>query len=388
MNPRKLNVDIAILGGGIAGLWLLTRLRQQGYQAVLLETAALGQGQTLSAQGIIHGGTKYAVARALTGIAASIKQMPRRWRDCLAGRGEIDLQAVQLLSPHQYLWVPASLRGKFVGFLTSKLMQSRVEKLKSAEFPQVFQHEDFRGEVYRLDEPVLHVKSLLTALRLLNLPFLGKLSGAEQLHWEGGHLKDTGQQLIINAQRFILTAGAGNAALNSSAQMQSRPLKMLMLKNMPLPLYAHCVDSQFKPHLSITSHFDPAGKIIWYLGGEVAESGVEQTDAEVYAYGRHLIHELLPWLDLTSIQWQTHAIARSEAWQMSGKIPAGPYVSENGHLITAWPTKLAYAPLLADQVLRLIKKTNILPNRDYPLHDYFQVPKVGVLPWEDVAWES
>src|SRR3990167_7883963 len=125
MNPRKLNVDIAILGGGIAGLWLLTRLRQQGYQAVLLETAALGQGQTLSAQGIIHGGTKYAVARALTGIAASIKQMPRRWRDCLAGRGEIDLQAVQLLSPHQYLWVPASLRGKFVGFLTSKLMQSR-----------------------------------------------------------------------------------------------------------------------------------------------------------------------------------------------------------------------------------------------------------------------
>jgi len=35
---KIISVDIAIFGGGIAGLWLLNRLRQQGVSAILLET--------------------------------------------------------------------------------------------------------------------------------------------------------------------------------------------------------------------------------------------------------------------------------------------------------------------------------------------------------------
>ena len=54
----NLQVDIAIFGGGVAGLWLLNRLRKAGYQAILLEADRLGAGQTRYAQGIIHGGTK------------------------------------------------------------------------------------------------------------------------------------------------------------------------------------------------------------------------------------------------------------------------------------------------------------------------------------------
>src|SRR5690606_14944511 len=55
-----LHVDICILGGGIAGLWLNARLRQQGFSTLLIEPAALGGGQSTKSQGIIHGGTKYA----------------------------------------------------------------------------------------------------------------------------------------------------------------------------------------------------------------------------------------------------------------------------------------------------------------------------------------
>jgi len=54
-------VDVAIIGGGIAGLWLLARLRQRGYGVLLIESERLGTGQTISSQGIIHGGTKYAL---------------------------------------------------------------------------------------------------------------------------------------------------------------------------------------------------------------------------------------------------------------------------------------------------------------------------------------
>jgi glycerol-3-phosphate dehydrogenase len=66
-------VDVAIVGGGIAGLWLLARLRQRGYGALLIESERLGAGQTICAQGIIHGGAKY----ACTGrVSDSAKALP------------------------------------------------------------------------------------------------------------------------------------------------------------------------------------------------------------------------------------------------------------------------------------------------------------------------
>ena len=64
--PVEVRVDVIVFGGGIAGLWTLARLQQAGYKAVLLESQALGAGQTRYAQGIIHGGTKYALTGKLT----------------------------------------------------------------------------------------------------------------------------------------------------------------------------------------------------------------------------------------------------------------------------------------------------------------------------------
>ncbi|HAQ50179.1 MAG TPA: FAD-dependent oxidoreductase, partial [Gammaproteobacteria bacterium] len=89
---------------GIAGLWLHHRLRQQGVNSVLLERQAIGQGQTFSAQGIIHGGTKYALNGILSSASQAIGDMPDRWTRCLTGQGDVDLSAAKILSPHQYLW--------------------------------------------------------------------------------------------------------------------------------------------------------------------------------------------------------------------------------------------------------------------------------------------
>ncbi|WP_323150307.1 FAD-dependent oxidoreductase, partial [Pseudomonas oryzihabitans] len=60
------STDILIVGGGVAGLWLNARLRRAGYATVLVETGALGGGQSGKSQGIIHGGTKYALTGMLT----------------------------------------------------------------------------------------------------------------------------------------------------------------------------------------------------------------------------------------------------------------------------------------------------------------------------------
>ncbi|HIE55391.1 MAG TPA: FAD-dependent oxidoreductase, partial [Chromatiaceae bacterium] len=117
--------DLLIFGGGIAGLWTLLRARQAGYSVVLLESRCLGGVQSIASQGIIHGGTKYALAGQLTEAARAIGDMPRRWRDCLDGRGELDLRRVRLLSSHQYLWTCGSLVSSVAGFFGSRAMRSR-----------------------------------------------------------------------------------------------------------------------------------------------------------------------------------------------------------------------------------------------------------------------
>ncbi len=91
---KTVTVDVAIFGGGIAGLWLLNRLRAEGYSALLLESGALGGGQTCKSQGIIHGGMKYALTGSLNADALAVSDMPEIWRACLEGKGEIDLSDV------------------------------------------------------------------------------------------------------------------------------------------------------------------------------------------------------------------------------------------------------------------------------------------------------
>ena len=84
-----LDTDICIIGGGVAGLWLNARLRKAGYHTVLIERGALGGGQSVKSQGIIHGGIKYALGGKLNAATEAIADMPNRWRQCLTGEGEL-----------------------------------------------------------------------------------------------------------------------------------------------------------------------------------------------------------------------------------------------------------------------------------------------------------
>ncbi|MDP2380877.1 MAG: FAD-dependent oxidoreductase, partial [Pseudohongiella sp.] len=117
---HKTSVQVVIVGGGIAGLWLLDRLSNQGMDVVLLEKNGLGNKQTLSSQGIIHGGLKYALNGVLSPASSAIAGMPERWRACLAGRGEVDLRGTRILSEHYYMWSTGSMRSRLKSFLGSK----------------------------------------------------------------------------------------------------------------------------------------------------------------------------------------------------------------------------------------------------------------------------
>ncbi|WP_413043040.1 NAD(P)/FAD-dependent oxidoreductase [Pseudomonas sp. YJ42] len=384
----SLSTDVLIVGGGVAGLWLNARLRQQGYSTLLVERGVLGGGQSVKSQGIIHGGTKYALSGALTGASEAIADMPRRWRDALAGDGELDLSGVQLLSDAHYLWSPGTLTGNLTSFFASKAVRSRVGQVKGDELPPALQDPRFKGKVYRLSELVLDVPSLIQRLAELAGPGLLKADRVEPLR-DNGEL--TGLVIdgrAIRAQRIVLTAGAGNADLLNALglaqpSMQKRPLHMVIVKATTLkPLYAHCLGAGSKPRITVTSHPAADGEWVWYLGGDLAEAGgVARNDAAQIAAAKKELAELVPWIDLSSAQWATLRIDRAEPAQSAQARPDNAFLAEQGRLLVGWPTKLALSPDFADRVQTALTRDGIRPQQHSPLPELPQPSVTGPF-WE------
>jgi hypothetical protein len=128
----------------------------------------------------------------------------------------------------------------------------------------------------------------------------------------------------------------------------------------------HCLGSSDTPRITISSHNDHTGTTVWYLGGQLAESGVGRTRAEQISTTRRELAELLPWIDLSVVEFSTLLIERAEAAQTGGKRPDGPGICYRDGAIVAWPTKLALAPLLADQIITMLEHENIVPAVSMP----------------------
>ena len=367
-----LHTDICILGGGIAGLWLNARLRQLGFSTLLIESNALGGGQSSKSQGIIHGGTKYALHGKLTTAAEAIAGMPARWRACLEGSGELDLQGVRVLSAHHYLWSPGNLISNLAGFFASKALRGRVDSIKGKELPAVFANPAFKGKVYRLGELVLDVPDVVR--RLAELGEGSLIHGAAQLSGDSQNgitgLLVNGQSII--AQRYILAAGEGNEALLNMASisqpaMQRRPLQMVLVKGPALPpIYAHCLGSSPKPRITITTHPCADGQWCWYLGGDLAEQGTDMDSGALIAQAQRELSELLPWVDLSNCQWATLPVTRAEPAQSGLVRPDNAYVQALGNSLVCWPTKLALAPDLCDQAIAELQRQAVQPEHAQP----------------------
>ena len=400
---QSIETDVVVIGGGIAGLWLFRTLNLKNYKTVLLEQDSLGGGQSIKSQGIIHGGTKYTLTGNLTGASQAISEMPDRWRKALAGKGgknEPDLSNAGILSEHHYLWSPGDIGSRMTSFFASKAVRGRVKPLESSEFPAIFKHDGFRGKVYALNEIVLDiasvVKALVADLEQQTIKVDWSENGNTRLISTNGNIdyieiKQADKTIHLKAKRYVTTAGEGTEELMNlwgieKPKMQVRPLHMPLVRvNHPEPIYAHCLGTSAVPRITVTSHPDKDGKWVWYLGGGIAEDGVKLSEEALIATAKKELGKLLPWVNLEAAEWGTLRVNRAEPKQSKLLRPDAAFCQAVNNGIVSWPTKLALAPNLADEVVRMLEEAGVAPSLDkLELPEDLPQPEICPNFWSDI----
>ncbi len=395
MTSEGPRVDALIVGGGIAGLWVLDALARRGMSAVVVEPFALGAGQTLWSQGIIHGGTKYSLSGLLSGSAEAIREMPAIWRACLSGERQPDLSAAKVRSRHCFLWQTTSARST-LGMLGARIgLRNTPVVLAPQERPALLR--SCPGTVARLDEQVVDPGSVLAALARQHASSILRVDSPEAIEVRmarGGRIESVqvsrpggGPTIGLRPRVLVLSAGEGNESWRMRLDLpkgkeQTRPLHMVMLRGsadaLP-PLFGHCIDGA-RTRVTVTSAEDSRGRTLWQIGGEVAEVGVGLTPEALTRHARSELQAVIPGLQTRGCEWSTYVAPRAESAMPGGKRPDDAVAIREGDVITAWPTKLALAPRLGEVVADLVspgsrERFDPAPFADWPR------PVVASPPW-------
>ena len=392
-------VDIIIIGGGITGLWLLNLLSRDGRSVLLLEKEALGAGQTLQSQGILHGGTKYALQGKLNPAATSIADMPALWGACLQGKGDIDLANVKVLSNYHFLFSSGVMLGNLKNLISSHALTKGQYLNDKQHYPLIFQHPDFKGSLCAISETVLDVPSLISNLARPHKERILKTDDNTTYDFTPGgslsaiNIQAKRQSHSICANKYILAAGEGNEAIlskvNGAPSMQRRPLHMVSIAfklfDPHKVLFAHCLGKGSKPLFTITTHQAADGKMIWYIGGDIAETGIHRDKKRQISYTISLLQHHFPWIDFDNVKGSSFIINRAEHDEGQGMKPNSYHVSSLHNMLITWPTKLVLVPGLSRDILqRLTHEQSINSGTDLMLSP-MQKAVMSVPKWSHYA---
>ena len=143
------------------------------------------------------------------------------------------------------------------------------------------------------------------------------------------------------------------------------------------------------PRLTISTHRTSAGEPVWYLGGDLATQGTDDSPEALIAKARRELGELLPWINFGQTQWCTIKLDRAEPKQARLLRPDQSFVGKSESLdnvLTAWPTKLTLSPHLADEIERILIEDSVLPKFTPDLTGLASLgrPKVAATCWDTV----
>lgn len=387
-------------------------LAQNRFRVLLIERDSLGAAQTVASQGILHGGIKYTLSGAATAAAKAVADMPARWHAAMSNApgADLDLRAVHTLCPAQYLWTTGSLFSRITAKVAATAIRTAVRRIDPAQACEGLRRAS-GVDIHQVDEPVIEPRSLVKALydrfiaaggvAIKGEPRLSTASNLRELSIGG---------VTVSFSTVVFAAGSGNeqllAQLAPSAaapSMQRRPLHMVFARSAPgarLPeLYGHCIAAlSDKPRITVTTQTDTDGRITWYIGGNIAETGVDRSPAQQIAAAKQEVADCLPWLNLEGTQWSTLRIDRAEGLTPDGHRPDHPVIApvqgSESIALAVWPTKLVFAPLVGDKVIEWVKLHTApsTPQAGSSGHEslaaQLPTPPIAPLPWnrEDLQW--
>ena len=373
-----MDVDVGIVGAGIAGLWLANLLARRGLSVAVCDANGIGGTQTIASQGIVHSGIKYGLGGDAAPAVKALGPMPARWRACLAGDGDIDLRQAQVVAEHVHLYAPTTSSLPRTLF-ASALLAGQAKRL-AAPYPAPFG----RGTLLALDDFVLDLPSLVRALAA---PLQGRLIALRVrpqmlVRAPAGIVGIRSGNIEIRASAFVFAAGRGNESLGAAAgfkiAMQQRPLHQIMATlTRPPKLFAHCLLKAFgtEPDMTITSH----GRTL-YVGGRVASDPTLGEAQRIAAVRDGL--SCLPGIDLTGAVFRIQRAVRAEP-RREARLGGDVFAQRRGNCVLCWPIKLSLAPRLGDVVLDLL--ADLKPKPQASLCDASPLPAP---PYVEPPWAS
>lgn len=380
---KQVKTDIAIVGGGVAGLWLLNKL-SKSYNVVLIENEALGSGQSLSSQGLIL--PREHEVEGLEG--GDVQQI---WQDCLNGFGDVDLRTTKILSDQQSILSQRGLLARCSNFMTH-LKYKYLDKATAVQEVQLVDHLN-AGQYYQLDAKVLDVRSLLESLAKHNMDDIYKADIQEYLHDEGEftglRLQQAGHHLDLHADAFIFTAGQGNLrALHElglkTPKSEAEEQTQIMVKGMPFAL--HGLYTLANGHqIQLSAHEQADNSYVWYVSGEWLQDSGKTANERIESL-KMAFAKSFPKSDLSNCLW---AVQQQKVYNKDWQSAKRQKIFFNGSAAVAWPANLTTTPLLVSEIELWLEQMGV----SYATEKEdlgFEHVSYGLYPWEQdtVQWHK
>jgi glycine/D-amino acid oxidase-like deaminating enzyme len=379
-------LDVLVIGGGVAGLWLLDELRRAGFSVLLVETKSLGSGQTIPSQGILHGGFKHAIGGRERAYVRTLNRMPEIWRACLSGEREPDLSDVTLRGAFHYCWRTRSI-GAIFGQIGARFgLNVDLARIAPDDRPPPLWN--CPGDVFRLDEQIVDPRSLISVLAERNKTSIVHAHGIQLLPSAPGRIEEVqiassgfSNFARLHPRNVILTAGEGNAALREASGlhpgvMQRLPLSILVVRGKLPHLNGFCIDgTHAKAIITCQSVRD---EMVWQVGTE----SVKSLDPDFKEAAWREVYEALPGFEWPKISLSTYQTNRAEVVEQGASRSDGVQILTDGNVITAWPTKLVLAPLLAEKILGQLDSPLVRMSAPSAFSSWPR-PSVAPSPWDE-----
>jgi glycine/D-amino acid oxidase-like deaminating enzyme len=388
---RDLKTDVAVYGGGVAGLWIASHLTFLGLNTVLFESNAIGAGQTIQSQGILHRGGKY-VGENEKSLALSTES----WSSALSGSGPVDLSKVKIFTKQQLLWMTNRKINKNGYLLRAALAIKGIGYFHEAINPDPTHIlPKFERDAVTLNEPVLSVPSLLAELAK---PIRGKLIRGHLQGFEESGQNDKQDAVVhignqnykVIASNHICAMGAANDRYVkqlkiSNVETRLRPLKQIVLTGELPEFYGIGLSNLFHPTIAIVSHPQPdAGKNAWYIGGHLADgANAQKTDEKIITELKRFLKDCGFEIEIPSLSAHTNYAVRAEASIRDRKNSSRtPVIGNRGNVFLVWPNKLTNTPSLANQLMPRLNNQG-LTGRKFDAEEFppFEPEICSNVPW-------